>query len=581
MERRLAAILAADAVGYSRLIRADEEGTLERLKALRHELIDPKVAENNGRIVKLMGDGMLAEFASVVDAVRAAIEAQISITAHNAGLPEEKRIEFRIGINLGDVVIDGDDIQGDGVNVAARLEGLADPGGICVSGGVYDQVRDRVDAPFEDMGKQEVKNIDRPVQVWRWLADAGAAPAGPLGATEPLPLPDKPSIAVLPFDNMSSDPDQEYFADGITEDIITTLSKIPDLFVISRNSTFTYKGTAVDVKQVAQDMGVRYVVEGSVRKSGQRVRITAQLIDAATGHHRWAERYDRDLSDIFALQDEITREIVTAVDVELTEGDQIRAWREGAGDMTAYEYFAKGRNHFSRNTPKAIAQAQQEFEKALSLNPRFAAAHAYIGWNHAVAGVWWSKDREEAFRAARAAADTALSLNDTLADARAVHAFVDLHSGEHARAERIAEEAATLNPNSADIHNMLAMVRTFSGKPEEALAAARHACRLSPRVSYMLLELGRALCHVERYEEALDPLNRVISDRPYWIAGRALLIVTSVGLGRVESARHHAAELLRTSPRFSVGYWARTLPYKDPDDRERYLDALRKAGLPE
>ena len=587
MERRLAAILAADVVGYSRLIRADEEGTLAALQALRTDLIDPKIAEHHGRIVKLMGDGMLVEFGSVVDAVRAAVEAQQRVSERNAGLPDDKRIEFRVGVNLGDVIIDGDDIQGDGVNVAARLEGLAEPGGVCVSGMVYEGVRDRIDIPFEDMGEQEVKNIDRPVQVWRWLAHDGAAPPGlpgaraQLGASEPLPLPDKPSIAVLPFDNMSSDPDQEYFADGITEDIITTLSKIPDLFVISRNSTFTYKGTAIDVKQVAQDLGVRYVVEGSVRKSGQRVRITAQLVDAVTGHHRWAERYDRDLSDIFALQDEITREIVTAVDVELTEGDQIRVWRDSAGDMAAYEYFAKGRDHFSRSTPKAIAQAQQEFEKALSLNPRFAAAHAYVGWNHSVAGVWWSKDREEAFRAARAAADTALSLNETLADAHAVHAFVDLYSGEHARAERIAEEAATLNPNSANIHNMLAMVRTFSGKPEEALVAARHACRLSPRVSYMLLELGRAFCHVERYEEALDPLSRVISDRPYWITGRALLIVTSVGLGRIEMAKHHAAELLRTSPRFSVGYWARTLPYKNPGDRERYLDALRNAGLPE
>jgi TolB-like protein/Flp pilus assembly protein TadD len=579
MERRLAAIMATDVVGYSRLIRADEEGTIAALKALRADLIDPKIAEHHGRIVKLMGDGMLVEFASVVDAVHAAVETQQAVTDHNSDMPANKRIELRIGINLGDVVIDGDDIQGDGVNVAARLEGMAEPGGICVSGMVYEGVRDRIDVAFEDLGEQEVKNIDRPVRVWRWLAGDGAAPAGPLGATELQPLPDKPSIAVLPFDNMSGDPEQEYFVDGITEDIITTLSKIPDLFVIARNSTFTYKGVATGVKQVAQDLGVRYVVEGSVRKAGQRVRITAQLIDASTGHHRWAERYDRDLSDIFALQDEITREIVTAVDVELTEGDQIRVWRDSAGDMAAYEYFAKGRAHFSRNTPKAISQAQQEFEKALSLNPQFAAAHAYVGWNHAVAGVWWSRDREEAFRAARAAAETALTLDNTQADAHGVLAFVDLYSGEHARAERIAEEAATLNPNSADIHNVLAMVRTFSGKPEEALAAARHACRLSPRVSYMLLELGRAFCHVERYEEALDPLNRVISDRPYWIAGRALLIVTSFGLGRVELAKQHAAELLRTSPRFSIGYWARTLPYKNPDDRECYLDALRNAGL--
>jgi TolB-like protein len=581
MERRLAAILATDVVGYSRLIRANEEGTIAALKALRVDIIDPKLAEHHGRIVKLMGDGMLAEFPSVVDAVRAAVETQLAVTEHNSGLPEDNRIVFRVGINLGDVIIDGDDIHGDGVNVAARLEGLAEPGGICVSGMVYEGVRDRIDVAFEDLGEQKVKNIDRPVRVWRWLAGDEVAPAGPLGATELQPPPDKPSIAVLPFDNMSGDPEQEYFVDGITEDIITTLSKIPDLFVIARNSTFTYKGVATGVKQIAQDLGVRYVVEGSVRKAGQRVRITAQLIDATTGHHRWAERYDRDLSDIFALQDEITREIVTAVDVELTEGDQIRVWRDSAGDMAAYEHFAKGRAHFSRNTPKAISQAQQEFEKALSLNPRFAAAHTFIGWNHAIAAVWWSKDREESFRLARAAAETALSLDDALADPHGVLAFIDLYSGEHARAERMAEKGTSLNPNGANAHNMLAMVRNFMGKPGEALGTARHACRLSPRVPYMLMELGRAFCEVERYQEAQEPLGRVISDRPYWITARALLIVTSSGLGNVELAKQHAAELLKTSPGFSIGHWAQTLPYKIPDDLERYLDALRYAGLPE
>jgi adenylate cyclase len=279
------------------------------------------------------------------------------------------------------------------------------------------------------------------------------------------------------------------------------------------------------------------------------------------------------------VQDEITHEIVTAVDVELTEGDQIRVWRYGADNMAAYEHFAKGRDHFSRITPKSIAQAQQEFEKALSLNPQFAAAHAYVGWNHAVAGVWWSNNREEAFSLARAAADTAQSLDGTLADPHALLAFVELYSGEHARAERIAEKGTTLNPNSADVHNTLAMVRTFMGKPEEALVAARHTCRLSPRVPYMLLELGRAFCQAGRCEEALEPLCQVISDRPYWITARALLIVTSIGLGRIEMAKQHAAELLRTNPGFSVGYWARTLPYKNPDDRESYLDALRSAGL--
>ena len=305
MERRLAAIMVTDVVGYSRLIRSDEEGTLAALKALRTDLIDPKIAEHHGRVVKLMGDGMLAEFASAVDAVRAAVEAQRAVAERNADLPEDKRIAFRVGINLGDVVVDGDDIHGDGVNVAARLEGLAEAGGICISGGVYDQVRDRIDFPFEDLGEHQVKNIDRPVRVWRWVTD-GVAAAGTASADKPLPLPDKPSIAVLAFDNLSGDPDQEYFADGIAEDIITALSKFRWFFVIDRNSSFTYKGKSVDVKQVAEELGVRYVLEGSVRKAGSRVRISAQLIDAATGNHVWAERYDRELADIFDLQDEMT-----------------------------------------------------------------------------------------------------------------------------------------------------------------------------------------------------------------------------------------------------------------------------------
>ena len=292
MERRLAAIMATDVVGYSRLIRVDEEGTIAALQALRADLIDPKIAERHGRIVKLMGDGMLVEFASVVDAVNAAVETQQAVAERNSDLPKDKRIDFRIGINLGDVVIDGDDIQGDGVNVAARLEGMAEPGGIYVSGMVYEGVRDRMDVSFEDLGEREVKNIDRPVRVWRWNATVGATASVSAKANEPLPLPDKPTIAVLPFTNLSGDPEQEYFADGISEDIITGLSKNPDLFVISRNSTFTYKGKSVRVRDVSEDLGAQYVLEGSVRKAGQRIRVTAQLIDAASDRHLWAERYD-------------------------------------------------------------------------------------------------------------------------------------------------------------------------------------------------------------------------------------------------------------------------------------------------
>ena len=325
MERRLSAILATDVVGYSWLIRADEEGTIVALKALRADLIDPKLREHNGRIVKLMGDGMLAEFQSVVDAVRAAVETQQAVADHNSGIPKDKRIEFRVGINLGDVVIDGDDIHGDGVNVATRIEGLAEPGGICVSGKVYEEVRDRTDFAFEDLGEQAVKNIDRPVRVWRWRPNTGVSVEGSAKSDRAIPLPDKPSIAVLPFDNMSGDPEQEYFVDGISEDIITALSCFHWLFVIARNSSFTYRGKSVDIRQVSRDLAVRYVLEGSIRKVGNRVRITAQLIDGSSGSHIWVDRYDRQLDDIFELQDEITARIAAAVEPVLYAAEGARA----------------------------------------------------------------------------------------------------------------------------------------------------------------------------------------------------------------------------------------------------------------
>jgi len=581
VERRLTAILAADVVGYSRLIRADEEGTLMSLNAIRKELVDPKINEHHGRVVKLMGDGMLAEFNTVIGAVQMAAEAQQRIAERNANLPAEKRIEFRIGVNLGDVVIDGDDIHGDGVNMAARLEAMADPGGICISAAVYEQVRDKLDLLFRDMGEREVKNFDRPVRIWQWVADGTIATAAALpSSTSPI-LPDKPSIAVLPFENMSGEPEQKYFAEGIAEDIITTLSKIPDLLVIARNSTFTYGGSVIGVKKIAEELGVRYVVEGSVRKANNRVRITAQLVDATTGHHRWAERYDRELSDIFAVQDEMTREIVTAVDVELTEGEQIRVWREGAGDPVAYEHFSKGRDYYSRSTKKALDQAKVELKKALSLSPEFAAAHAYMGWIHAVAA-WWrlSEDTEASHCAAFDAAEKALSFDETQPDALAVKVYLHVLSGAYEQALVTAKLMTSQNPNNADVHNVLAIAQNYSGNPEEALVASRHAMRLSPRMSYNLLEHGHAFCLLERYEEALPPLRQLVMDRPYWQSGRAMIVVTFVGLGRIEEARKQAKEMVMINPRFSISSWAEMHPYKNPSDRKLYLDGLRRAGLP-
>ena len=581
MERKLAAILAADVVGYTRLMSEDEAGTLAALKAHRAEFIEPKIAEHRGRLIKLMGDGALVEFASVIDALACAAEMQCGMAERNRQASEGPLITFRIGINLGDVIVEGDDLYGEGVNIAARLEGLAEPGGICISAKVYDEVKNKLALAYEDLGERAVKNIAEPIRVYLILPERSAAERTS-GADRGTTLPEKPSIAVLPFDNMSHDPEQEFFADGITEDIITSLSKIPGLFVIARNSTFTYKGTATEVKRVAEELGVRYVVEGSVRKAGQRVRISAQLIDATTGHHQWADRYDRDLSDIFALQDEIVGEIVTAVDVELTEGEQIRIWREGAGDLAAYEHFSKGRDYFSHSTKKSLDQSRIELEKALALNSQFAAAHAYFGWTHAVAA-WWHLDKDVA--ASRQAADEAvkraLSLDADQPDALLVKAYLHVLGGQYEEALEIAERAASRNPNNADAHNVLAIVQNYSGDPEAALIASRHAIKLSPRMSYNLLELGHASCLLGHYEDALVALRQLLADRPYWQSARALIVVAFVGLGRMKEAREQAQEMLKINPGFSLASWSEMQPYKRASDLELYMDNLRRGGLPE
>jgi len=385
MKRRLAAIMATDVVGYSRLIRADEEGTIAALKALRADLINPKIDEYHGRIVKLMGDGMLVEFASVVDAVHAAVETQQAVVDHNSDVPADKRIELRIGINLGDVVIDGDDIQGDGINVAARLEGMAEPGGICVSGMVYEGVRDRIDVPFDDLGEQTLKNISRPIRVYRARMDGADTSARQQVATTASVRPSrpaKPSVAVLPFENMSGDPEQEYFADGIAEDIITSLSKLSQLLVIARNSSFTYKGKAVKVQEIARDLGVRYLIEGSVRKAGNRVRITAQLIDCDTGGHLWAERFDRELTDIFAMQDEVTQEIVSAMAVKLTADQRERLKTKGTRNMEAYDYFLRGREQQRLQTLEGSARAEALLKRVIHLDPEYAPAYAYLSFTY-------------------------------------------------------------------------------------------------------------------------------------------------------------------------------------------------------
>ncbi len=585
MERRLAAILAADVVGYSRLIRADEEGTIAALKALRADLIDPKLAEHNGRIVKLMGDGMLVEFASVVDAVRAAVETQEAVTEHNADLPENKRIEFRVGINLGDVVIDGDDIHGDGVNVAARLEGIAEPGGICVSGMVYEGVRDRIDVPFEDLGEQEVKNIERPVRVWRWLSGVGAAPAGALGATDSPPLPDKPSIAVLPFDNMSGDPEQEYFSDGISEDIITELSRFHWLFVIARNSSFAFKGQSVDIREVGRKLGVRYVVEGSVRRTGNRVRITAQLIDAVNDNHMWAERYDRDLEDIFAVQDEVTRSIVSNIEPQLASSERQRAHRKSTDSLGAWECYQRGLWHLYQYQAEDSIEALKFLQRAIELDPNFASAFAGLAFT-LYYNVILGFSREPAADIARAleAGTTAVRVDENDPFAHVALGRVYTAKGEHGAAIQSCDRAITLNPSYASAHFGRAHSLWMSGRPEDAIRSHDEAMRLSPRDPLLwAFQASKAIALIllGRYDEALD-WARKAQRQPSTSLWAFMPEVSALGLmGRTEEARAALERVRRLKPDVTCTFATQVLPFSQSADREHFLRGLLEAGVPE
>ena len=591
MKRRLAAILATDVVGYSRLIRADEEGTITALKALRVDLIDPKIAEHHGRVVKLMGDGMLAEFPSVVDAVRAAVETQAAVAKHNAGLPEDKRIEFRVGVNLGDVVIDGNDIHGDGVNVAARLESLAEPGGICISGKVYEEVRDRTDLAFEDLGEQQVKNIDRPVRVWRWIANAGVTASVSAKTNEPFQLPDKPTIAVLPFVNLSGDPEQEYFADGISEDIITGLSKNPDLFVISRNSTFTFKGKSVRIRDVSEDLGAQYVLEGSVRKAGQRIRVTAQLIDATRDRHIWAERYDRDLDDIFAVQDEVVGSIVHALvgtDGALERLARQRSIEASTTTQSAYDCYLKAREFYYRHRDAGgsltawsvgIEEAEVLFEKTIELDPGFARAYSALAWLHlqrfkllltASFESMEQKVLDLAFHALRLDPD----------DYRAHMTLGRLYSyqGKHAKGRAEFDRALRINPNDTNVLAVSANALVYCERVDEALERCQRAILLNPNApDWYWWTLGFSYFHLGRYEEALEALERMTAPDK----ARRVLAATYAHLGRLDEARHEAEEFMKVVPNFSIKEWARTEPYTDPNELQRYVDGMRKAGLPE
>jgi adenylate cyclase len=584
VERRLAAILAADVVGYSRLIRADEEGTIAALKALRAELIDPKLAEHNGRVVKLMGDGMLAEFASVVDAVRAAVQTQAAVAERNANLPEDKRIAFRVGINLGDVVIDGDDIHGDGVNVAARLEGMAEPGGMCVSGSVYDQVRDRIDLTFEDMGEQEVKNIDRPVRVWRWSTKHVTTVVGAAKAMEPLPLADKPSLAVLPFENMSGDPEQGYFADGIAEDIITGLSHLQWLFVIARNSTFAYRSQSVDVKKVGQELGVRYVLEGSVRKSGNRVRITAQLIDTTTGSHVWADRYDGDLEDIFALQDKITATIVSTLGPELTGAEIERAKKKRPENLDAWDYYLRALPGLHDMTKEGFDEATALLHASIKHDPKFSTAHAFLAncYTWAAYHGWFGRTRE-AVSEAEKHARRAIKLDPGNAFAHEALGRAFLIS-DRASAVTSLKRALELNPNLSSVYGFLANAYAFLGRADEAFEAFAKGERGSPRDPdrwYRLVGLFNAHFTKGQYDKAVEIAKQVNQIKPMFYGAHVLLAASSALLGNLEEARAAIDKLRLAAPQLSLGGIRKNPLWDHPETADRLIEGLRLAGLPE
>ncbi len=581
--RRLTAIVAADVAGYSRLMGQDEGGTLAALKDRRAELIDPRIAAHGGRIVKTMGDGLLLEFPSVVEAVRCAVGLQEEMTRANAGVPTDRRLTFRIGVHAGDVIVDGDDIFGDGVNIAARLEGIAEPGGICLSDRAHDEVRDRLAIAFADGGERTLKNIARPIRVWHWPEAATEARRAPAG----LALPDRPSIAVLPFDNMTSDPDQEYFADGIAEDLITALSRFGDLFVIARNSTFVFKGKATDIQEVGRRLGVRYVVEGSLRRTGKKVRVTAQLLEAATGRHVWAERYDRELADVFAAQDEVTEAIVTAIApaVSHLERERVRASRCSCASMGAWENYQRGLWHVYRYSPKDIAEAQQQFQCAIAVDPNFAPAHAGQAYALYVEAIWgYVTDVGANLQKARQSAQRALALDARDAFAHVVLGRVLINSGEVRAALAECRLALELNPNLAAAHFALAYALGLAGRPDEALSCVDRAIRLSPydplMHAFVTVKSGMLIL-VGRFAEALDAA-RDAQRKPNCTAWAHLHEASALAnLDRLDEARAAMEKAHALQPDISMRWVRMLLPAEPGAAVDAYFEGMRKAGLKE
>ena len=581
--RKLAAILAADVVGFSRLAGADEERTLARLRALRSDLIDPTIAVHRGRVVKRTGDGALVEFRSVVDAVRCAVEIQNAMVERNAGVKRDRRIEFRIGVHLGDVVEESDgDLMGDGVNIAARLEGVAEPGAICLSEDAYRQVRARLDLQVNDLGERRLKNIAEPLRVYA-LAVGGRTQAAPPAAAKLAPAaPEAPSIAVLPFQNLSGDAEDDFFCDGLVEDIITTLSKLAGMKVIARNSTFVFKGKPVDVREAASRLGARYVLEGSVRRAGKRVRMTAQLIDAKDGAHLWAERYDRSVDDIFAIQDEITLVLATELQVKLTEGEQARLRYMTTSNVEAWTEYARGRAFMRERVDKETnGRALAHFQKALTLDPNSASLNALVGFMRLLdARFGWWDNREAALQKAQARIDRALELDPDNADARMGLSFLRLWSERFDEAVHEARRAVELAPGSADTADFASLVLTSAGHAEEAATLSEKAIALSPNYPAVYLGgLGNAYHYAGRIEEAIAAFKEYHARSPGF--GLVDLVIIYQENGRPSEARQAAQALMAARKTFTIASWAKTQFRRDKARLAADLEALRSAGLPE
>jgi len=616
-KRKLTAILSADVKGYSRLMGEDDEATVRTIKVYR-EVISQIVKKHRGRVVDSPGDNILAEFESVIDAVGSAVEIQDELRIRNAELPEDRKMEFRIGVNLGDVIHEEERIYGDGVNVAARVESLADPGGICVSGTVFDQIESKLPLGYEFLGEQSVKNIPKPVRIYKALMDPEAVgkvigekraeprrglrvvlavvtllllvvgglliwrtafPPVQVASVEKMafPLPDRPSIAVLPFDNLSGDPEQEYFSDGLTEEIISALSSVPKLFVIARNSTFTYKGKPAKVQQVAEELGVRYVLEGSVRKAGDKIRITAQLVDAINGHHLWAKRYDRSLDDIFAVQDELTKEIIMSMQVKLTEGEQARATAKGTNNLDAYLKCLQANELVHRVNPESNALGKQLAEEAVALDPEYAWAYYNLGRAHQL-DVWLrtSKSPKESIGKAIGFMKKAIALDDTLAEAHGRLGFIYSMIGKYDEGIAEAEKGVAVNPNSAMAHVMLGKTLSFAGRWEESIPPYKKAIRLNPIPPTMYLySLGLSYAFTGQYEEGIKWCEKAVREEPDALYARIMMTVVYSWSGQDEEARAEAAEVLRIQPKYTI----KKSRYKRKEDGERFDGALRKAGL--